>query len=50
MHIADHFDILYVCVSCKISEYVDTEHVEYVVDKMLYYYKLKHWIIQTKII
>jgi hypothetical protein len=43
---ANHFDILYVCVSCKISEYLDIEDVEYVVDDILYYYKLKHWIFE----
>jgi hypothetical protein len=42
----NHFDILYVCLSCKISECLDTEDIEYVVDDVLYYYKLKHWIIE----
>ena len=46
MYPVNHFDILYVCVSCKISEYLDIEDVEYVVDDILYYYKLKHWIIE----
>ena len=43
---ANHFDILYVCVACKISEYVDIEDIEYVVDDILYYYKLKYWIFE----
>ena len=43
---ANHFDILWVCLSCRISEYVDTEDIEYVVDDILYYYKLKYWIIE----
>ena len=42
----NHFDVLWVNLSCRISEFVDTEYVEYVVDDILYYYKLKHWIFE----
>ena len=41
----NHFDILYVCLSCQISECLDAEDIEYVVDDIIYYYKLIHWII-----
>ena len=38
--------IFYGLISCKISRTLNTEHLDYVVDEILYYYVLKHWIIE----
>ena len=42
----DQFDILFACLTCKISEVLDTENIEYVLDDLLYYFKLKYWIVE----
>ena len=42
----NYFDIVFVNLSCKISRTLNTEHLDYVVDEILYYYVLKHWIIE----
>ena len=42
----NYFDISWVNLSCKISRTLNTEHLDYVVDEILYYYELKHWIIE----
>ena len=46
MYPVNHFDILWVNLSCEISQDLRTDHLEYVVDDVLYYYELKHWIIE----
>ena len=42
----NYFDILWVNLSYKISAFLNTEHIDYVVDEILYFYELKHWIIE----
>ena len=42
----NYFDILWVNLSCKISRTLNTEHLDYVIDEILYFYELKHWIIE----
>ena len=46
MYPANHFDILWVNLSCEISRSLRTDDLEYVVDDVLCYYELKHWIIE----
>jgi len=42
----NYFDILWVNLSWKISRTLNTEHLDYIIDEILYFYVLKHWIIE----
>ena len=46
MYAANHFDVLWVRLSCEISGSLNTEKLEYALDDLLYFYELKHWIIE----
>lgn len=46
MYPANHFDILWVNLSCEKSEVLRIDHLQYVFQDVLNYYKLKHWVVE----